>query len=280
MEIDVVKLRAEFNKPHYLIQTSDEKNLFLRAWEPPTTSKTAIIIFHGITAYSGPYDMIGIPVSDAGFSIFGLDLRGHGLSDGKRGDYPSKTRLVNDICETINFVKKQGFSEIVLLGHSLGNMVALEALDHCKEHVSGLILLSVGRTTRPGAYAKMSTGQKLKTVAKLIFAYNRPVIEYEREGMTGTNDPLFNFKYTPRFLTILNAQKFTEKYQFPEQLNFPVFVGIGEHDEIFSVETAHAFFDEVPSENKEFQVIPGAKHAEYPKGSWTSLITWLKKNFE
>lgn len=280
MRIDVAKLRAEYKKPHYLIQTSDKQVLFLSAWEPSTPSKTALLIFHGITGYSAVYDMLGAPVSAAGFSVFGLDLRGHGLSDGKRGDYPSKTRLVKDTCETINFVKQQGFAGIILLGHSLGNIVALEALNSCNEHVAGLILLSVGRTIKPGAYPKMSTGQKLKTLGKLLFAYNRPVIEYKREGMTGTDDPLFTFKYTPRFLRILSAQKFAKQYQFPDHLDFPVFVGVGEQDELFSVETTRAFFDEVPSANKEFQVIPGAKHAEYPKGSWTSLIAWLNTNFE
>ena len=279
MGINVAKLRAEYEKPHYLIPTSDGQILFLSAWEPSKPSKTALLIFHGITANSAVYSMLGIPVADAGFSAFGLDLRGHGLSDGKRGDYPSKARLVADVCETINFVKQQGFEGVVLLGHSLGNLVALEALNACDEHVAGLILLSVGRTVNPGAYPKMSMGQKLKTVGKLLFAYNRPVIEYKREGMIGLDDPLFTFKYTPRFLRILDAQKFAKQYQFPDHLGFPVFAGVGEHDEIFSVETTRAFFDEVPSETKEFQVIPGAKHAEYPKGCWNGLIAWLKQHF-
>jgi acylglycerol lipase len=281
MDIDVVKLRAEFDKPHHLIQTSDDKVLFLREWEPTVPSKTAIIIFHGITAYSEPYDSLGSPVADAGFSVFGFDLRGHGLSDGVRGDYPSKERLVNDVCETIAFVKNQGFSGVILVGSSLGNLVVLEeALDHCVEHISGLILLSIGREIEPGAFPQMSTGEKLKTIGKMIFSYNRPVMEYKREGIIGKEDPLFNFKYSPRFLNYLNAQRFMKKYQFPEHLDFPVLVGIGEKDEIFSIETARAFFDEVPSENKEFQIIPGAKHAETHALCSPALIDWLKKNFD
>ena len=267
MDIDVVKLRAEYDKPHHLIQTSDDKVLFLRRWVPSVPSKTAIIIFHGITAYSGPYDSLGSPLAEAGFSV------------GARGDCPSQTRLVNDLCETIAFVLKQGFEGVILLGSSLGNLVAFEVLANCSEHVAGLILLSLGRIAKPDAYPKMSTGEKLKTVGQIIFANTRPVIEYKREGMERPDDPLFNFRYTPRFLRILNAQRFMDKYQFPEQFKFPVLVGIGEHDEIFSVETARAFFDEVPSENKEFQVIPEAKHAETHALCSPKVIDWLKKNF-
>jgi acylglycerol lipase len=280
MDIDVVKLRDEYDKSNHLVHTSDDAVLFLRKWAPAVPSKTAIIIFHGITAYSGPYDSLGSPVAKAGFSVFGLDLRGHGLSDGARGDCPSKTRLVNDLCETIAFVLKQGFEGIILLGSSLGNLVAFEILDNCSEHVAGLILLSLGRTAKPDAYPKMSTGEKLKTVGKMIFANSRPVIEYKREGMIRPDDPLFNFRYTPRFLRILNAQRFMDKYQFPEQFKFPVFVGIGELDEIFSVETARAFFDEVPSDNKDFQIIPQAKHAETHALCSPQVIEWLKKNFD
>jgi acylglycerol lipase len=280
MDIDVVKLRAEYDKPHHQIRTSDDEVLFLREWVPSVPSKTAIIIFHGITAYSGPYDSLGGPLAEAGFSVFGLDLRGHGLSDGARGDYPSKTRLVNDLCETITFVLKQGFTGVILLGSSLGNLVACEALDNCNEHVVGLILLSIGRTVEPDAFPKMSTGEKLKTIGKMIFANSRPVIEYKRKGIIGKDDPLFNFKYTPRFLRILNAQRYMDRYQFPEQLKFPVLVGVGANDEIFTLETARAFFDEVPSENKEFQVIPEAKHAETHALASPQVIDWLKKNFD
>ncbi|MFW9817227.1 MAG: alpha/beta hydrolase [Candidatus Thorarchaeota archaeon] len=280
MDIDIEKLRSEFNKPHDAITTSDGRVLFLRKWNPSAPSKTATIIFHGITAHSGAYDSLGTPLANAGFSAYGLDLRGHGLSDGTRGDYPSKTRLQNDICETISFVKDQGFSKIVLLGSSLGNLVVSEAIEYCRSHIDGLILLSIGRTPKPNAFPQMSIGEKLKTIVKMIFAYRRPVLEYKREGMIGTDDPLFNFNYSPRFLSILNAQRFMKKYQFPERLDFPVLVGIGEADEIFSVETARAFFDEVPSEDKEFQVVPNAKHAETHALCSAQVIDWLRKNFD
>lgn len=278
MELEVPKLREQFEGPHYLINTSDGKILFLRAWEPSITSKIAVLIFHGITAYSGYYDIIGGPSSDAGYTVLGLDLRGHGLSDGKRGDYPSKDRLLKDISETIAFVKEK-FPILILLGHSLGNLVALEALNQQIKDVNGVIFMSIAKSIKPNAYPPISFGQKLKTLFKIIFAYGKPVLKYYREGMVGLNDPLFNFQYTPRFLNILSANRFIKKFKFTEPYNFPVLVCIADGDEIFSVESAHAFYDEILCENKEFIVIPNAKHAEYPEGSMTELIAWLNKNF-
>ncbi|MFX1537010.1 MAG: alpha/beta hydrolase [Promethearchaeota archaeon] len=272
----ISKLREEYEAPHHLITTSDNKILFLRAWEPQTTPKEiAILIFHGITAYSGPYGMIAEPLSKEGYSVFGLDLRGHGLSDGNRGDYPSKQRLIKDFSETIAFLK-QKFPILILFGHSLGVVSAIVAINHCLEDINGTILVSAARTARPGVYPPISTLNKLRILFNSLLFPSKPVVSYYREGMTGLNDPLFNFRYTLRFMKIFSAKGL----QFPEKLDFPVFVSLGEHDELFTVEAAREFFNEIPSDNKEFYVVPGAKHAEFPEGSWKQLVTWLKTNFD
>ncbi|MFX1253533.1 MAG: alpha/beta hydrolase [Promethearchaeota archaeon] len=272
----ISKLREEYEAPHHLINTSDNKILFLRVWEPQITPKEiAILIFHGITAYSGPYGMIAEPLSKEGYSVFGLDLRGHGLSDGNRGDYPSKQRLTKDLSETIAFLK-QKFPILILFGHSLGVVSAIVALNHCLEDINGTILVSAARTARSGVYPPISTLNKLRILFNSLLSPSKPVVSYYREGMTGINDPLFNFRYTLRFMKIFSAKDL----QFPEKIDFPVFVSLGEHDELFTVEAAREFFDEIPSDNKEFYVVPGAKHAEFPEGSWKQLVTWLKTKFD
>ena len=275
MGIDLVKLREDFKGPHYLVSTSDGKKLFLRVWEPENPSKIAILILHGITAYSEPYEMLGIPLSKIGYTVYGLDLRGHGLSDGIRGDYPSNERLVKDLGESILFLKEK-HPTLVLLGHSLGVITAVIASNFYLKEISGLILLSAAREVRPGVYNKISISTKLKILLSSIIKPNKPVISYYRDGMTGLNNPLYNFKYTLRFMKNFSVKKLN----FPEKFEIPIVIGIGEHDEIFTVESARSFFDEINSENKRFIVLPGAKHAEFPEGSWKELINWLISTFE
>jgi len=276
MDLDVYKLREDFKEPHYLLTTSDGKVLFIREWKPPKASKVAILFFHGITAYSGAYDnMMATPLAKAGYSIFGLDLRGHGLSDGNRGDCPSKDRLIKDLCETIDFIKKK-CEKLIILGHSLGVVSAIIATNHCLDKINGLILLSAGRTTRPGVYKKPSFGQTMKILFSGVFKPSKPVIKYYRDGMTGLDDPLRTFQYTFRFIRILS----TKALVFPEKLDIPVIVGVGDQDELFDIESPRALFDEIPSNNKSFIVIKGAKHAEFPGASWGELLNWLKSNFK
>ena len=121
MTLDTVELRKEYEDPHHLLVASDGVNLFLRKWESKTEKprKAAMLILHGITAYSGPYSMIAEPLSERGFTVYGLDLRGHGLSDGNRGDSPSKERFVND---PLSSNPSQAFNDLIYVMETAVNM--------------------------------------------------------------------------------------------------------------------------------------------------------------
>ncbi len=275
MEINVKNLREEFDGLHHAIETSDGINLFLRAWMPNKKSNIAILILHGITAYSGSYDLIGTQLSNVGYAVYGLDLRGHGLSDGNRGDYSSKERLILDLGETVNFIKKK-HELLILLGHSLGVITAVIASNNYLENIDGLILLSAARVVRPGIYPEMPFTKKLKILFSSIIKPSKPVISYHRDGMLGLDDPLYNFNYTLRFMKIYKV----DDVVFPLNLNIPILLGIGEHDELFTIESARSFFDEIPAKNKKFIILPGAKHAVFPDGSWAEIFDWLISNFK
>ena len=275
MVVDVKKLREDFKESFDLVTTSDGITLFLRKWEPPNPSNIAVLILHGITSYSKPYEMFGNPISKAGFTVIGLDLRGHGLSDGIRGDYPSKERLINDLVETISFLKKK-FKSLIIFGHSLGVLNALIAAASISEKVDGLILLSAGKTTNPEVYKKQSFSQKLKILFSSILHPSKPAIKYYREGMIGLDDPLFNFNYTFRFMRLINF-KIIDRL---DELHCPLFFGIGEYDEIFSVESAQSLFDDIPCQDKKFFIMPGAKHAMgFTKETFNEITSWLKTKF-
>jgi len=274
--LDISKLRTETTTPYHLVETSDGVELFLRSWSQSSSedSNVAVLILHGITAHSEPYAFFGEGLSENGFPTYGLDLRGHGLSDGNRGDSPSKERFAKDLCETVSFLKGM-HSKVILLGHSLGVLSANIILNNCIAGVEGAILLSGARTVNPGVQASPSLSDKLKIVFNSIISPSKPVIAYYREGMLGLDDPLFNFKYTLRFIRMHKLEEFA----FPEQLDILVFVGVGDQDELFSESAVKELFEEVPTDNKEFHIFEGAKHAEFPEDSWVPIANWLKKHF-
>ena len=92
--------------------------------------------------------------------------------------------------------------------------------------------------------------------------------------MTGTDDPLFNFRYTLRFLTMLKM----EELRLPDSMDIPILVAVGDKDELFEVVKVQELFQDVPGDKKEFMVLKDTYHARFPDKSWEALADWLEKN--
>lgn len=289
---NVAELRDRFEGAHDLLRASDGATLFLRRWDAAHPSAVTVLLFHGITAYSGPYGpMLAEPLARAGISVVGLDLRGHGLSDGKRGDYPGLDRLVADLTETVGFVKARS-QGLVVLGHSLGALCAIVAVQHGAADLRGLVLLSVGTRVRTAAYGRPSWTRRLNVLLGVTLRTGSPLIEYRRDGMMGVGDPLFNFRYSARFFATLygipvgrlarmlrSGVLDSPHLRFDRPIGIPLFVAVGDQDELFSVDAARELFARIEAEDRTFSVVPGARHAAFPAGSTDPLVRWLNERF-
>jgi alpha-beta hydrolase superfamily lysophospholipase len=279
-EEEATKLREDFKGPHETFTTSDGKTLFLRRWNPdtltPAKKDIAVLLFHGITAHSGAYEMAGKPISAGGYTVFGLDYRGHGLSGGNRGDNPGKDRWYADLAESVKYVKSLGFSKVIVMGHSLGVASAICAANAVPDEIAGLILLSGAYEGRKGVgQQEPSLFQKARILSSAVFRPSFQAIEYYRQGMTVTKDPLFNFRYTLRFVSMLDVKTLT----LPKDLNIPVLVGMGDKDELFTLEKARELYDKVPGNQKEFLVMKNTSHAKIPPESWQECVNWLDRTY-
>ncbi len=272
-------LRTEYADPHHLITTADGETLFLRRWNPDSIqaekSMVAVLILHGITAHSGAYDMAGKPFSESGYVTFGLDYRGHGLSGGNRGDTPGKDRWIEDLGETVRYIKGLGFSEVVVLGHSLGVATAMLAANQVPDEIAGLVLLSGAYEGKKGVSKEPTALEKARFFASAILRPSYQSYEYYREGMTVTEDSLFNLRYTPRFLMMLDVKTL----RLPAEMNVPVLVGIGDEDELFTIDKVREFYDLVPGDQKEFLVMKNTTHAQIPRENWMQVVDWLDRTY-
>jgi acylglycerol lipase len=276
---EAVLLRQKYTEAHHQFMTTDGETLFLRRWNPDSIQaakkEIAVLIFHGLTAHSGAYNMAGKPISAGGYTTFGLDYRGHGLSGGNRGDSPNKDRWIADLAESVKYIKSLGFSKVIIVGHSLGVASAMSAAMAIPNEISGLILLSGAYEGRKSVTKPPTLFEKVKIYSSSVFRPSYQAVEYYREGMTLTDDPLFNFRYTLRFLTMLDVKTL----RLPKDLNVPVLVGVGDKDELFEVDKVKEFYNLIPGDKKEFMVMKDTNHAKIPVESWAEMVVWLNKNF-
>lgn len=272
-------MREEYKGPHNQFTSTDGETLFLWRWSPQTPDEArkdiAVLIFHGITAYGGAYTMAGVPISAGGYTTFGLDYRGHGLSSGNRADSPGLDRWVSDLAESVTYIKNLGFSKVVVLGHSLGVASAICTVNRTPEKIDGVILLSGAYEGRPGLSTPPTFFETSKILASSIFRPSYQAVEYYRKGMTVTKDSLFNLRYTLRFLTMLDVKEL----RFNEKLNMPVLVGGGDQDELFEVEKVKELYDMIPADKKDFLVMKNATHAVIPVECWEEIVEWLDQTY-
>lgn len=95
-------------------------------WKSDRT-EFVVCLVHGIGEHAGRYDRVGETFKEAGISMVGMDLRGHGLSSGKRGHTSPRISILSDIDKLIEYCQRE-YPDIplILYGHSMGGNIALD----------------------------------------------------------------------------------------------------------------------------------------------------------
>ncbi len=95
-------------------------NLRLRYREWGESGSTPVLLLHGGSAHAHWWDLFAATIADR-YHACALDLRGHGDSEHA---HPPSYRLDDYVDDLAKFVTALGFEHAVLVGHSLGAMVA------------------------------------------------------------------------------------------------------------------------------------------------------------
>lgn len=140
------------------LRTPDGEALAVREWPlaGATKARAVVVLVHGLGEHSGRYREVAAWLNRQGFAVRAADHHGHGTSSGARGGLPHSQRLLDDLALVIDDTRR-AFPAIplVLLGHSLGGLVAASAVAHNLRPVDALVLSS------PALDAGLSGFQKL-----------------------------------------------------------------------------------------------------------------------
>ena len=88
-------------------------------------SETAIILIHGLAEHSGRYNNFIADLNKSGYSVFALDLRGHGQTISKKGDCENINKVIEDVDKVVDYIKSNyNYKKLGIFGHSIGGLVA------------------------------------------------------------------------------------------------------------------------------------------------------------
>jgi acylglycerol lipase len=208
-----------------------------------------------------------------GISTYLFDTRGHGNSEGPRGDTTSTEHVWQDITSAIDFVhKKHPDCPIFLGGHSSGaGMVLNYAGWHEHPAVSGYLFLAPFLGSQSGTNYEHSDTKKnfikdvrlfpliVHALTKGYFFANTPAIYFNYPEQEKLNDPHILEYYT---CAMAQATSPYDPVDLFKKLTKPFLLLAGEKDEQFIPEKIIAFLQHAAQVKDQSiaQVIPQATH--------------------
>lgn len=109
---------------HHLLATADGLSLHTRHWPAGGPPRGQVLIVHGLGEHGGRYAHVAEALAAAGWAVTAYDHRGHGHSAGATGDLGTVDSLLRDLATVLDAARARAPGPLVLLGHSLGGLVA------------------------------------------------------------------------------------------------------------------------------------------------------------
>jgi alpha-beta hydrolase superfamily lysophospholipase len=108
----------------HALSTHDGVPLHLRNWSVAGAARGTVLIVHGLGEHIGRYERVAAQLNACAWHVEGYDQRGHGSSGGARGAIAQPDSLLRDLGLVIDAVRESRAGTLVLLGHSMGGLVA------------------------------------------------------------------------------------------------------------------------------------------------------------
>lgn len=111
------------------------------------TARGILLISHGLAEHAGRYDRFASAMAAAGFHVYAHDHRGHGLTtarDAPLGRY-AHTDGIAKVISDVKAVRDRAVADhaelpVVLFGHSMGGLIALNAAESDPESYDALAI--------------------------------------------------------------------------------------------------------------------------------------------
>jgi len=145
-------------------------------YRPKSDVIGVVEIVHGMMEHRRRYDYLAQALCEAGFAVITYDQRGHGETAGSKdnlGFFAEQRgwKLLIDDCMDINELMRKEFPNVplILLGHSMGSLVARSFLKRYDSTIDALVLSGA-----PNYNSMSSIGKKLAgLIAKLRGSHYR-----------------------------------------------------------------------------------------------------------
>ncbi|MCB9813436.1 MAG: alpha/beta hydrolase [Pseudomonadales bacterium] len=219
-----------------------------------TQNKPVLVFLHGLGGDLDAWNLVRTQFLTKGYLSLAIDLRGHGISSRpKKNEAYSLNNLAEDVFKVINFEK---LSNVVLIGHCLGGMVAQKIAIKNDPKISKIVLIATS-CNPVKLLKKLKISTTLEKLAKLFENYLSQVhkngrISHQKFMKTGDFNllrVLNDIKHTSinsygQILTKINTFDISAELK---KIKPEVLILVGTKDKIFPIKSSQEIAKLIPN---------------------------------
>jgi alpha-beta hydrolase superfamily lysophospholipase len=266
---------------HWTHPASDGAGLFVCSSEPAAgPTRGCVLITPGLGEHSGRYTHVMQRLSGAGYRVLAWDLRGHGRSDGRRGDVRDYSLLIDDLRQIWSLASP---GPRFLYGHSLGGQITLNFAARHRPSAAGLVITS--------PWLRLSFApSRAKLLAASVAARIWPTFSQNTNLVSAMLSRDLDFLKTLPDLHLVHHRVSARMYHAltagarqaardAGQLPYPILLLHGGSDPVTSPSATEELYRSLGSTDKSLIIIPHALHEihnDLCRDSVLShIVTWL-----
>lgn len=245
------------------IPMSDGCNLFLRSWT--TRSNDVLLILHGLGGHGGWYINMANVLATCGLTVYTIDHRGFGRSEGLRGHVDSYQTLVEDTAAVIREIRKRHpDTKIYLLGHSMGAIIATYVAARYNSLLAGVLYLNpwveeATRTPMGKSLAIFASGLwKSRRLWQVVGGYEGMTTNPEAHAMLQA-DTYWQRTQTASFLVQIVLMRLGMLKQ-ASQISLPTLVMQARSDQVLLISGSYKLHKALASSDKTWKTYPNYQH--------------------
>jgi alpha-beta hydrolase superfamily lysophospholipase len=262
-------------------------DIYYQHWETDGSTKAVLLVAHGLAEHSGRYKNLVNHFVPKGYSVWALDHRGHGKSEGTRSYIEKFDDYLIDLETFVGIVRKEHPKDkIFLVGHSMGGTIATAyAVGHQKD-CAGVIVsgASLTQTATVSPTLLAMAGIISAIMPKMgVTVLDASAISKDKAVVDAyVNDPLvFRGKIPARMGAEMIRMWKTLPGQMPE-IKSPVLVMHGADDKLSVPEGSKILYERVSSKDKTLKLYNGLCHEIFNepehKQVMADMESWLNKH--
>ena len=254
--------QAKQYREEYMI-LKDQCKLFLRSWR--RHEGDVLLILHGLGGHGGWYVDMASELFVRDLSVYTVDHRGFGASEGLRGHIDAYQQYVADIVEVlVEIHSRHPGAKVYLLGHSMGGIFATHVAAAYGQLLAGVLFLNpwIQDTIRlsPWTTARIFAGGLFKSqrVWRVGGGHEGMTANPEAARMLDA-DPQWVRAQTSTFLVQIMRMRLAAIQQ-AKKITIPALVLQAAGDKVIVIAATQTFYQALGSSDKTLSSYPNWYH--------------------